>query len=396
MEIVAHTTEALSVNANPLAFEELVTSLASLMAYAQDGIEESVSEFQRLYRQALRQPPNYKEITELTGEALSPADRRAGRTAWLLMNIESLKVYGVHSLVWHNKNGKYSAPILEQLSRVLGEEPKLSSAEYAGLGTNAIPLDVVGIKDKAIWLVQGVHEKKVVDSAVVRTRRSLRLFRGPVFQGVVLERDSLHALKSAYDAVRKAFPGTECYAYALAIHPTLPDFELYHVELPKKSDKEVVLDERRIKTNSVDHEDCLQQDHEALWTLAHRFDNDLFQGLPPCRGGRTLAILASTAKRQLESRPLLCWKEGEISALLRDDFDYVVPRDKVRHDLVDRLIGQGFMRKRGSKYFLTVKGIARYEYCLEKYTTKGTSDPMQVLEICQGHRDKIVERYGCV
>lgn len=397
MSIVAHTTETLSVNVNPLAFEELVTSLASLMAYAQDGIDESLREFERLYKQALRQPANYTEITELTGEALSPADRRAGRTAWLLMNIESLEVFGVHSLVWHNKNGKYSAPILEQLSRVLRVPPKLlSSAEKQRLGINSKPLDVVGIKDKAIWLVQGVHVKKVIDSAVVESCRSPRLFRSSVFKDVVLEGDSLHTLKSAYDTVREAFPDIDCRAYALAIHPTWPDFELYHVELPKKADKRVIMEEGRIKTNSVEHEERLQQDHEALWTLTHRFDNDLFQGLPPCRGGRTLAILASTAKRQLQSEHLLRWKEGQISDLLRDDFDYIVPRDKVRHDLVDRLIGQGFMRKRGSEYFLTVKGIARYEYCLQKYTTKGTSDPMQVLEICQKHRNKIVDQYGCV
>ena len=101
-----HRTGLPSVNTNPLAFEELVTSLASLMAYAQDGMGGSVDEFQRLYRQALRQPANYTEITELTGESLKPGDRRAGRAAWLLMNVESLKVYGVHSLVWHNREEK--------------------------------------------------------------------------------------------------------------------------------------------------------------------------------------------------------------------------------------------------------------------------------------------------
>jgi len=159
------------------------------------------------------------------------------------------------------------------------------------------------------------------------------------------------------------------------------DFELYHVDLRQRANGAVALEGSRIKTNSVDHEKRLQEDHDSLWTLAHRFDNDLFRGLPPCRGGRTLTILASVAKRQLESKELLAWKESDISDMLSEDFDYIVPRDKVRHDLVDRLVGQQFMRKRASEYYLTVKGLARYEYCLAKYTTKGTDDPMEVLEL---------------
>ena len=129
---------------------------------------------------------------------------------------------------------------------------------------------------------------------------------------------------------------------------------------------------------------------------SQKFDDDLFRGLPPCRGGRTLAILASTAKRQLQCETALAWREREVSAIMRDDFGYVVPRDKVRHDLVDRLVGQGFMRKRGSEYYLTVKGMARYQYSLAKYTTRGTDDPMVILQTCTNHRDKIIERYGCL
>ena len=275
-----------------------------------------------------------------------------------------------------------------------GEIGVVGSRPGRRLGTVTIPLDVVGIKDGAIWLVQGVHETNLVDSAVMATPRTPRLFRGSVFKNVMLEGDSLATLRSAYDTVQAAFPSIKCYTYALVIHPQLPDFELYHVEMHEQSGKRFALNGSRIKTNSVDHEQRLRQDHDSLWSLAHRFDNDLFRGLPPCRGGRTLTILASTAKRQLESEKLLAWKEGDVSAMLKDDFDHIVPRDKVRHDLVDRLIGQQFMRKRDGEYYLTVKGLARYEYSLAKYTTKGTEDPMQVLELCGAHRDKIVERYG--
>ena len=60
---------------------------------------------------------------------------------------------------------------------------------------------------------------------------------------------------------------------------------------------------------------------------------------------------------------------------MKEDFGYEVPHDKIRHDLVDRLVGQGFMRKWGNVYSLTVKGIARYLYCLAKYTTRAAEEP---------------------
>jgi hypothetical protein len=323
MSAVADRTRTFSLNTNPLAFEELVTSLASLTAYAQAGdMAVPVDEFQRLYAQALRQPANYTEITELTGEALSPGDRRAGRAAWLLMNVESLKVYGVHSLVWHKKKKRYSAPIVDQLSRVLKTQPRLSDKDRKHLGIETIPLDVVGIKEGEIWVVQGLHEKVRVDSAVTGARQP-RLFRGSVFEDVVLDGENLIILQSACDLMQHAFPDIPCHPYALVIHPQQPDFELYHVDLRQKSNGAVTLEGSRIKTNSVDHEERLRQDHDSLWALAHRFDDDLFRGLPPCRGGRTLAILASAAKRQLESEKLLAWKERDISGMLRDDFDWV-------------------------------------------------------------------------
>ena len=97
------------------------------------------------------------------------------------------------------------------------------------------------------------------------------------------------------------------------------------------------------------HADKFKEDPWALLSLPQKLDNDLFQGLPPCRGGRTLGILASTARRQLGAEELLVWKERDVMKILEDDFNYTIPRDKVRHDLVDRMAGNGFMRKNGSK-----------------------------------------------
>ena len=73
-----------------------------------------------------------------------------------------------------------------------------------------------------------------------------------------------------------------------------------------------------------------------------------------------------------------------------------MPRDKVRHDLDDRLVGNGFMRKCESDYSLTMKGITRYLYCLAKYTTKAIEDPMDVLSECTKQRDRILAHYHCL
>jgi hypothetical protein len=77
---------------------------------------------------------------------------------------------------------------------------------------------------------------------------------------------------------------------------------------------------------------------------------------------------------------------------MKQDFGYEIPRDKVRHDLVDRLVGQGFMRKWGNVYFLTVKGIARYLYCLARYTTRAVEDPAAALDACIAHRNRMLQK----
>jgi hypothetical protein len=88
------------------------------------------------------------------------------------------------------------------------------------------------------------------------------------------------------------------------------------------------------------------------------------------------------------------WREKRLKQMLKQDYEYDVTRDKVRHDLVDRLLGQGFMNKSGNTYYLKPKGIARYLYCLAKYTTAGGDDPMVVLDECTKQRNRIVGKFG--
>lgn len=374
---MAHEINLKEVNTNPLAFEELAMSLASLTTYFRDGkgdMEYPIRDFERLFTQAMQHPASYTEITELTGQSLSTGDRCAGRGAWLLMNIENLDVRAVHSLLWHNKSGRYSIPLLDQMAAALDTRSQLDEGDLQMLGGkaskllagNASLVDVVGFKDGVIWLAQTVSVGRLAASAVKkRLHNGERLFRGSVFKNITLGGPQLKTLYNAYDVMRKAFPGVGVVAMALVLHPDLPDFELYGIEVNGKRPERIELMEKTIKRNSLDYEDELAKDHESLWTLSRRFDNELFVGLPPCRGGRTLAMLASAATRQRQASELLAWKEGDFSRMLKSDFGYDVPRDKVRHDLTDRLVGQGFMRKWGSEYTLTVKGIARYETALQ-------------------------------
>jgi hypothetical protein len=131
-----------------------------------------------------------------------------------------------------------------------------------------------------------------------------------------------------------------------------------------------------------------------MFTLPHLLDNQLFRGVPPCRGGRTLSMLASAVTRQLESDELLQWERSGFIKMLREDFDFEVEKDKVRHDLDDRLVAQGFFRKWGSYYFVSMKGITRYQYCLAKFTTLGSA--VFELDKVIAQRDRIVKAYGCL
>jgi hypothetical protein len=178
------------------------------------------------------------------------------------------------------------------------------------------------------------------------------------------------------------------------MHPTGPDFELYQVVLPAVMPTEIVLEEGNIKRSSMDFADKINADRDALFTLPHLLEDKLFRGVPPCRGGRTLSMLALAASRQLESDELLQWRQVDFIRMLREDFDYEVERDKVRHDLDDRLVAQGFFRKCGSSYYVSMKGLARYLYCLAKFTTLGNTkfelDPLV------SQRDRILKTFGCL
>ena len=85
------TQLAIQVNTNPLAFEELATSLSSLAGYIEDGdLGRPIEDFVTKFTMALKQPAAYAEVTELTGQSMSSGDMRAGKAAWLLRRIERL------------------------------------------------------------------------------------------------------------------------------------------------------------------------------------------------------------------------------------------------------------------------------------------------------------------
>ena len=390
----------LGINTNPIVFEELASSLANVMSYYDEGagdMKQPFLELERLFCRALREPASYREITELAGEAVNTGDRRAGRAAWLLLNIESLRVLSVHSLIWHKVKDRYYAPLLQQVQRATGQQSKLTEDDLQELGKTppTLPVDVLGVKDNNIWIVQTLSCEKMIDSAVVpNLPASRRLVRGEVFEEPVLEGRRRTTLKSARYLLQKAFPSLEVLSFVLVMHPKHPDFELYHAD--SINGERLVLKSGRIRKNSLDFKEQLREDQESLWTLPQRLDNELFIGLPPCRAGRTLGMLASAATRQLKAEELLTWKERQFTEMLAQDYGYDITRDKIRHDLCDRLVLQGFLRKRGSNHFLTHKGMARYQYCLAKYTTRETGDAMAILNTCTVQRNKIVERYGCL
>ena len=390
------TVATRAVNTNPMIFEDLATSLATLASYARDDdVSAPIRELEHLYKRALQEPPSYAEITNLTGHSLQTVDRQRGRAAWLMMNVEGLQVYGVHSRVWHKVGETFSAPIIGQVSRVLGIEPALTQADMQRHGVELELLDVLGVKDDAIWLVQVVTCDDVADSALDRTTKtSTKLFRSAVYNGVRCDAEQLSPLFAAKKQMELAFPQTDVATLVLVLHSTGPDFELYQIELSDHFSDGVVLDQGLIRKNSIDYADQLSQNRDSLLTLPHLLDSRLFQGLPPCRGGRTLGMLASAATRQLDEDRLMIWERHDFIQMLRDDFDYEVEKDKVRHDLDDRLVAQGFFRKWGPGYYVSMKGIARYQYCLGKFTKLGRRDFN--LDMCIAQRDRILERFGCL
>lgn len=389
------------VNSNPFVFEELAESLSNLTRYMSISSDMGTpyDEFARIYNRAMQQVPTYREVTEITGQTLAAGDRRAGQGAWLLQYVEGLRVYGVHSKVWHRVGDEYSLPLLNQVGTALGKTPKLEADDLQMLGKDdSSLLDVLGIKGQTIWLVQTIWQENLVDSAFVQYKRPApRLFRDAVFENAVLKGRPLTAMYTVYDVMRKAFPDVDVYAFTLVQHPSLPDFELYEMRIPIGRKRQATFHlNGNVQRSSLDHQEELADDAEALLKLQQRLNDDLFRGLPPCRGGRTLSMLASAAKRQIGDAALICWRERDFAEMMKQDFGYDLPRDKVRHDLCDRLVGQGFFRKRGGEYHLAVRGLARYHYCLAKYTTVGLNNPWDILEQCRQHGAKVSVTYGCL
>ena len=382
------------VNQNPMRFEELATSMATLTSYAQDP-EEICRDMDHLYERALKGPPGYAEITALTGHCLETVDRQQGRAAWLLMNVEGLEVCGVHSRVLHQTGKKFSAPILDQTSHTLGIKSQLTDEQIQSLGDKCSEIDVLGVKDDAIWLVQVVTSDDVIDPVISRVGgNSGKLFRSEVYNSPILKGSRLTSLDAASRQMRLAFPDTNIATQALVLHSSGPDFELYQVDLPSKLPEQIVLEQGNITKNSIDYADKLRANTDSLFTLPRRLENRLFRGVPPCRGGRTLGLLASAVTRQLKSESLMTWKRKGFIQMLREDFDYEIETDKVRHDLDDRLVAQGFFRKWGPCYYVAMKGIVRYQYCLQKFTTKGS--PQFDLNLCIHQRDRILNEFGCI
>ncbi|MBX3427595.1 MAG: hypothetical protein KF688_18085 [Pirellulales bacterium] len=380
-------------NTNPMVFEELATSLATLATYARGDMDVPFKEMEHLYRRALQEPPSYEEITSITGHNMETNDRECGRAAWLLANIEDLQVHGVHTLVWHKVKKKYSAPILDQIARATGKPSQLSHEQIQKLGEPLAMIDVVGVKEDAIWLTQVVTSKNVHDSALNRVgRKSGSLFRSVVYRDIAIDDKDLSGLIAAEKQMRAAFPTTDVVTMVLVVHPQLPDFELYHVELNQKSHGKLMLTEERIRKNSIDYADQLRENQDSLFTLPGQIDNALFKGVPPCRGGRTLIMLALAASRQLQSETLELWECKDFTHSLAKEFGYKVQRDKLRHDLDDRLVQQGFFRKHGTQYYVSMRGIARYQYCLAKFTSVGSED-FDLDQLVQ-QRDRIIAKFG--
>ncbi len=256
-----------AINTNPSIFEELAQALASAIAYMRDhgGLAELETTFEHLYLRALRQPPCYDEVNDLTGQCLNAGDRLAGRAAWMLLNVSQLRVYGVHSLLWHEVNRQHSSPLLDQIAHALERESKLSVSDLRHMaGDKKALVDVVGLRGDEIWIVQTIGKERVVNSAVTtssfgsNTLLKMRVFNNPVLRG-----PSLKTLYKSVYMMRKAFPEVRVQAFCLVQHPTGPDFELYRVEVLKEEPDRVKLIEKMIVASSIDFSDRLQEDHSA-------------------------------------------------------------------------------------------------------------------------------------
>jgi hypothetical protein len=211
-------------NTNPSRFEELANALATVFAYHRDaGLKAMQDDFDHLYRRALDQPPCYREVNELTGQSLSSGDRMAGLAAWTLLNIEQLRVYEVHSQVWHETGGRVSAPLLDQIATAVGVPSQLTNEDLQNVtcGKKGLIVDVVGLKgDDSVWIVQTMNHNRIIDSAFSRSiYGSKRLFKSQVFDDPVLGGQELHALKKSAHLMGRAFPEIPIHTFCFVSHP---------------------------------------------------------------------------------------------------------------------------------------------------------------------------------
>ena len=390
---------ARSINTKPLQFEEFATSMASLAGYMQDGesgFDFALDRLDQLFTKARKQPLGYRDVTDLTDQSQNSIDERAGRAAWLLQHTFGLKVFGVHSLVCHNVGGRLQAPLIQQLAIALNTSARLSTERLQSIGRVDEWLDVVGIKDGTICLIKVISDKCMIDSATKHSSLSHGAFRSRVFADRVLDEDSVATIRTARDLVYEAFPSHEVSSLVLVTHPDLPDFELYQLNLNSDVNPMTIGDAEVVR-NSIEFADKIAEAHDLLLSFAERHDGDsLFRGIPPCRGGRSLNILAAVSQAQLKSESLLEFRQKDIAELLEQNFGFDITRDKIRHDLEDRLAGQGLMRKWGNIYFLTIRGMARYFYFLSKYSSTTVGDAISVVDTCSEQRNRIVNRFGYV
>lgn len=122
------------INTNPSRYVELAQTLASTAALHRDGeligLERT---FAHLHNRTLRLAPSYNEVNEVAEQCPNAGDRLAGRAAWILANANQLRVYEVHSLLWNGVESEPISPVLGQLSRTLGQEPKVTDTELRRL-----------------------------------------------------------------------------------------------------------------------------------------------------------------------------------------------------------------------------------------------------------------------
>lgn len=378
------------INVNPLYFDDLANSLANLSSYfGENGADIGViyKDYKRLFNQAMETPPNYHEVTELTGEGNQANDRNPGRGAWLFKNLFNHDIQAVHSeigisllrFIARKVGCEIAVPLddLQETIRSLNKTKKRSPK-----------LGILGIKGDEVFVTQATPCGSL-------SKKADGLFPTRLFDDPTLKDTALRALHIGLWTVRTAFPALKVTPWVLVTHKEQPrHFEIHSPRVNRKIPESIRLTEETLVDTSINYQDMIDADEDKLWQLPRQLQNPLFKGLPPCRGGRTLGTLAAIARRQLEEQELIEWRECEVGELYRSTFNFEVTRDKIRHDIDDRLIAQWFMKPRGSLRYLTVFGMSRYMYCLAKYTNQGLDDPDKVLNLCMEHAGKIRAKYS--